>query len=800
MKYGMFLGSAIRFGVALVLILLPAMSSAEQAAVVDELRLNRIDDLLHEAIAKKKLPGAVVLIGLNDHVAYRKAFGNRALFPVVEPMTPDTIFDLASLTKVVATTPSIMLLVEQGRLRLRDPVNNYIPNFGHHNKSHITVQHLLTHTSGLRADLDLTNPWKGYDTAIALAVEEVPVAKPGVRFIYSDINFLLLGHIVARVSGKSLDEFARENIFETLGMHDTMFNPPEWLSSRIAPTGLYRGPERPVFRGKVNDPTAYRMGGVAGHAGLFSTADDLARFCSMLVGGGTFGDRKVLSPLTIRKMSSPATPPNERNVRGLGWDLDSKYSANRGDLFPAGSFGHTGYTGPSLWLDPASGLYVIFLSNRTHPDGKGNVIALRGKVSTAAAAALTQRPATSNGVGEAGPERKGSSERLQSKSLDKSLDKYAPVLTGIDVLKSGSYASLQGKRVGLLTNQTGRSLDGTTTVALIQKAENVELVKLFSPEHGIEGILEEEVPSTKDWKSGVEIQSLYGDHKRPTEEMLQGIDMMVVDLQDIGARFYTYMTTMAYVMEEAAKKKIPVLVLDRPNPIDGNQVEGPSLDPSLIGFTGYFPMPIRHGMTMGELAQLFNTENHMGAQLQVVKLEGWQRKDWFDDTGLPWVNPSPNIRNLMQATLYPGIGAIEGTNISVGRGTDRPFEQVGAPWIDGVRLGSELNGRKLEGIRFYPVAFNPVSDKYAGTTCRGVYLLVTDREALRPVRLGLEIGTALYRLYPETYNPEEADKLFGSGKQPAPIRSGADPEQVADHWEKDETQWLQLRAPYLLYE
>jgi uncharacterized protein YbbC (DUF1343 family)/CubicO group peptidase (beta-lactamase class C family) len=796
MTYGMILGTVIRWGVALALILLPAISSAEQQVILDEVRLSRIDDLLHEAIEKKKLPGAVVLVGLNDHVAYRRAFGNRALFPITEPMTLDTIFDLASLTKVVATTPSIMLLVEQGRLRLKDRVSMYIPNYGRHNKSNITIQHLLIHMSGLRADLDLSKPWKGYDTAIALAEAEVPVAKPGARFTYSDINFLLLGAIVARVSGKSLDEFARENIFEPLGMQDTMFNPPAMLKSRIAPTGRYRGPDKPVFRGQVHDPTAYRMGGVAGHAGLFSTADDLARFCRMLVGGGTLGDRRVLSPLTIRKMSSPSTPPTERNVRGLGWDLDSKYSANRGDLFPSGSFGHTGFTGPSLWLDPMSGLYVIFLSNRTHPDGKGNVITLRGKVSTAAASALTQRPATSNRSKVTAHETAASKGRRQSASPEPP----GPVFTGIDILKSSAYAPLQGKRVGLLTNQTGRSRNGTTTVDLIHKAENVELVRLFSPEHGIEGILEEEVPSSKDWKSGVEIQSLYGDHRRPTGEMLRGIDTMVVDLQDIGARFYTYITTMAYVMEEAAQKKIAVLVLDRPNPINGNQVEGPSLDPSRIGFTGYFPMPIRHGMTMGELAQLFNTENHIGVDLQVLKMTGWRRGEWFDDTGLPWVNPSPNMRNLIQATLYPGIGAIEGTNISVGRGTDTPFEQIGAPWIDGVRLASELNARRLEGIRFYPVSFTPVSDKYAGKTCRGVHLLITDRKALRPVRLGLEIAAMLYRLYPDTYDPEEADKLFGSKKQPNPIRTGLDPEQVADGWKEDEARWLQLREPYLLYE
>lgn len=787
--------TAILWGVGPALILLPAMCYAVQNAILDRTRLTRIDALVQEAIEENRLPGAVVLIGRQENVPYRKAFGNRALFPATEPVTLDTIFDIASLTKVVATTPSIMLLVEQGRIRLKDCVSQYIPDFERHNKSDITVQHLLTHMSGLRADLDLNNSWTGYDTAIALAVEEVPVAKPGSRFIYSDINFFLLGHIVARVSRKSLDEFARENIFEPLGMHDTMFNPPEMLRSRIAPTARYRGTDMTVFRGHVNDPTAERMGGVAGHAGLFSTADDLASFCRMLLCGGTVGDRRVLSPLTIRKMRSPSTPPNERNVRGLGWDLDSEYAANRGDLFPPGSFGHTGFTGPSLWLDPMSGLYVIFLSNHIHPDDKGNVIALRAKVSTVAASALTYLDATSPEVGKNNSAKTGSPERRPNTYLKQ----REPVFAGIDVLKADSFSSLKGRRLGLLTNQTGRSRDGATTIDLILHAGDVTLVKLFSPEHGIEGTLEKDVPSSNDWKRGVKIQSLYGDHRRPTAEMLRGIDTMVVDLQDIGSRFYTYMTTTAYVMEEAARQKIAVLVLDRPNPINGYQIEGPSLDPSLIGFTGYFPMPIRHGMTMGELARLFNGENHIGVDLRVVRLTGWRRKQWFDDTGLPWVNPSPNIRNLFQATLYPGIGAIEGTNVSVGRGTDMPFEQIGAPWIDGVRLAGELNARRLKGLRFYPVSFKPVSDKYAGKTCRGVFLLVTDRRVLRPVRLGLEIAAMLHRLYPDEYDPEEADKMFRSGNWLSPIRAGEDPERVADRWKKDEAKWLHLRAPYLLY-
>jgi uncharacterized protein YbbC (DUF1343 family) len=792
--------AAILWGcAAIVLSVAPYSADADsrlaQSSPLDEDRLSLIDDLVKKAIGRKKLPGAVVLVGLGDHIYYRKAIGNRALFPSIEPMTADTVFDIASLTKVVATTPSIMLLIEQGRIRLKDRVSYYVPNFGRRNKLKITIRHLLTHMSGLRADLDLSKSWKGYDRAIALAVEEVPLAKPGVRFIYSDINFFLLGHIVKRVSGLSLDEFAHAYFFESLEMRDTMFNPPSSLRSRIAPTGIYRGPGKTVFRGRVHDPTAGRMGGVAGHAGLFTTADDLAKFCRMLVNGGSFDGKRVLSPLTIRKMISPSTPPKERNVRGLGWDLDSKYSANRGDLFPSGSFGHTGFTGTSLWLDPMSGLYVVFLSNRVHPDGKGNVVSLRGKVSTIVASALTELPSSPHQSMKNTPMKPGTSDSGR-RTLQK---RRAPVLTGIDVIQAEAFARLRGKRLGLLTNQTGRSREGVRTIDLIHRAENVELVKLFSPEHGIMGVLEEGVRSSTESKTGLHIQSLYGDYQRPTSEMLRGVDTMVVDLQDIGARFYTYMTSMAYVMEEAAKQKVDVLVLDRPNPINGYQIEGPTLAPPSLGFTGYFPMPIRHGMTMGELARLFKGENLIDVDLQVVKLKGWQRKHWFDDTGLLWVNPSPNMRNLIQATLYPGIGAIEGTNISVGRGTDTPFEQIGAPWIDGIRLSSELNRRVLEGVRFYPVSFQPVSGKYAGKACQGIFILVTDRAAIRPVRLGLEIATTLYRLYPDEYDPDEAEKLFATKKSMTPIRAGEDPARVAESWKDDETKWLRTRKPYLLY-
>jgi uncharacterized protein YbbC (DUF1343 family)/CubicO group peptidase (beta-lactamase class C family) len=776
----------------------PAGQSADQSLQLKN--LDGIEPLVRQAISEKKLPGAVVLIGRRDRIVYEKAIGNRALVPAVEPMTLDTIFDLASLTKVVATTTSIMMLVEEGKIRLSDRVSSLIPGFERYGKADITVRHLMTHLSGLRPDVDLGDAWSGADTAITIAIEEIPTAPPGERFVYSDINYFLLGDIVRRVSGETLDRFSHDRIFAPLGMKDTMFLPAANLRARIAPTENCtplgwpcEGPGSSMLRGVVHDPTARRMGGVAGHAGLFSTAADLAIFCRMLLDGGVYRGTRILSPLTVAKMTTPAGSPTDRNVRGLGWDIDSVYSSNRGELLPVGSFGHTGFTGTSLWIDPVTGMFIVFLSNRVHPDGKGDVTPLRARVSTIAASIVndvspdvrTTSAWTGRDFGPSGTPAAPAAPPV-------------PVLSGIDVLRANGFAALQGKRVGLLTNHTGRARDGATTIDLLHGAKGVTLVRLFSPEHGIRGILDASVPSATD-ETGLTIQSLYGETRRPSTAMLSGIDTMVVDLQDIGARFYTYMTTMAYVMEEAAKHKVAVVVLDRANPINGFQIEGPTLDKSALSFVGYYPMPIRHGMTLGELAQLFNAENKIGVDLTVVSLRNWKRDQWFDATGLPWINPSPNMRNLIQATLYPGIGAIEGTNVSVGRGTDTPFEQVGAPWVNGVALADALNARAIPGIRFYPVRFTPSSSKYANEECGGVFMIVTDRAAIRPVRIGVEIAAMLHKLYGAKYELEAADKLFGSKDGLAQIRAGADPLEIVNAWAAGEAKWRLLRAKYLLY-
>jgi uncharacterized protein YbbC (DUF1343 family) len=477
-------------------------------------------------------------------------------------------------------------------------------------------------------------------------------------------------------------------------------------------------------------------------------------------------------------------------VRGLGWDIDSPYSSNRGELLPPGSFGHTGWTGTSLWIDPRTKVYVVFLSNRVHPDGTGDVTPLRARVATIVGAAVTDASPVGPGIGAGVPLAPAGNAAASPRE---------PVLTGIDVLRAEGFATLKGRKVGLVTNHTGRARDGATTIDLIHAAKDVQLVALFSPEHGIRGLLDEKVPSSRDEQTGLVIHSLYGETRRPTDEMLQGIDTMVIDLQDIGVRFYTYMSTMAYVMEEAARRNIRVVVLDRPNPINGWAIEGPTIDREALGFVAYFPMPVRHAMTLGELARLFNAENGIGADLVVVPMKNWTRGHWFDHTGLPWVNPSPNMRNMTQATLYPGVGSVEYANLSVGRGTNAPFEQFGAPWIDGVELAAALNGRNLPGIRFYPVRFTPVSSKYKDEPCQGVSMIVTDREALRPVRVGLEIASALHRLYGAKFDVGTTAKLTGSSAQLAQVASGVDPARIASAWSADEAKWRLLRAKYLLY-
>jgi uncharacterized protein YbbC (DUF1343 family)/CubicO group peptidase (beta-lactamase class C family) len=774
-----------------------ACAAVNSASDLSEAQLAPLASVIEEAIRTGRCPGAVVLVGQQGRVVYRRAFGNRAVVPQQVRMTPDTIFDLASLTKVIATTTAVMQLVERGMISLEDPVADYWPEFKAHGKEDITVRELLTHYSGLRPDLDLKPEWSGYETALPMIVEETPVAVPGTRFIYSDINFETLGEIVRRVSGQPLEVFCAQNIFQPLGMKDTFFSPPPAVHDRIAPTQYQLGETGKMLWGEVHDPTAYNMGGVAGHAGLFSTADDLAIFAQMLLNGGTYAGARVLSPLTVEKMTTPQAPPDAMILRGLGWDIDSPYASNRGELYPLGSYGHTGWTGTSIWIDPVSRTYVILLTNRVHPDGKGDVVGLRTRVASVVAAALG--PASTEQILASRRSLTGYFELMKSHRIRGV--RNGKVQTGIDVLVAENFAPLAGMRVGLITNHTGRDAQGRRTIDLLYRAPGVKLRAIFGPEHGFTGTADEGAPvaSGQDPATHLPVYSLYGKTTRPTDKMLAGLDALVFDIQDAGVRFYTYVTTLGYAMEAAAKKGVAVYILDRPNPINGFSIEGPVLDKDLTSFVAYFPMPVRHGMTVGELAEMFNRENHLGVKLHVIKMRGWERTDWYDETGLPWVKPSPNLRTLTEATLYPGVAMVEGANVSVGRGTDTPFELLGAPWIESRKLAAHLNERKIQGVRFLPVEFTPRSGPFKGQVCHGISLVLLDRQALNSPELGVELVAALYRLFPQDFQIDKTLALVGARGVLAALKKGHDPGSIVRRSYEAREPFRRMREKYLLY-
>jgi uncharacterized protein YbbC (DUF1343 family)/CubicO group peptidase (beta-lactamase class C family) len=741
-----------------------------------------LDETVNQAIEQGWLPGAVLLVGHDGRIVYRKAYGQRALVPRPETMTEDTIFDCASLTKVVATTSSLMKLFEQGKFRLNDRVTDYFPEF-QGGKSDITLRNLFTHFSGLPPDLPLKPEWSGYETGLHLAYTGSPAGPPGVRFVYSDINFILLGEIVHRLSGELVSDYARENIFLPLGMKETMFLPPASLVARIAPTER-PAKDAPPLRGVVHDPTTRFMGGVAGHAGMFSTADDLARFAQMMLNGGELDGVRLFGPLTVAKFTEPQTPPDQAILRGLGWDIDSTYSGNRGELFPIGSFGHTGFTGTSIWMDPSTKTYVILLANSVHPDLRPALTPLRGKVATIVAAAV--------GTAAQGVTLTGYNETLAGAGTRRQVAHNGSTLTGLDVLVAQNFRPIEGKRVGLITNQTGVDREGRRNVDLMRQA-GVQVAALFSPEHGIAGGEDRSgIQDDTDAASGIRIFSLYGKTLRPTPEMLRGIDALVFDIQDVGVRFYTYETTMAYAMEAAAKAGIPFYVLDRPNPITGTRVEGPLLDAPNQSFVGYFAgMPVRHGMTMGELARLFNAENKIGAALTVIAVEDWSRGDWFDSTGLPWIDPSPNMRSLNAATLYPGLCLLEySKGYSVGRGTDSPFEQIGAEFINGRELAAYLNQRVVPGVRVYPTRVGAAG---------GVRFVITNREVLDGTRLGLEVAAAIQKLYPGKVDFPLNKRLIGSDEVIRRLQAGDDPRAIQQGFQDDVAAFVKMREQYLLY-
>ena len=897
----------------------PHISPAAQQNPTAAPDFTPVSTLINQAIAAKKLPGAVVLIGHDDKAVFEQAYGDRKLAgepdlngkpSPAEPMTEDTIFDMASLTKSLATATAIMQLYEAGKLQFDDPAAKYIPVFAVNGKETVTIRELLTHYSGLPEDVDLKDLWGLAAPDKAEGIKRAMNAKlygpPGLTFKYSDINFITLGALVETLSGQTLDQYARQHIFAPLGMTNTRYlpgdkvcgympryfhnvlpdgaissgssgvtmpcAPDQWdnsLLSRSAPTAHDNEgtPEtNPNFdhllRGTVHDPTTRRMGGVAGHAGVFSTAADISLFAQALLdkllhNTGPF----PLKQSTLRLMTIPQQPATAQSgatiftpdgktttgiaTRGFGWDINTAFSRPRGEIFPIGSFGHTGFTGTSLWIDPESNTYVILLSNAVHPRGNPPLSALRGQIATAAARALgletksssqltavcycSPCPGCPNLTVGSGPEPITPLSDLQAHIQVEG----AATQTGIDVLQSTHFAALleaahrhnDHLRLGLLTNQTGLDSSGHRTIDILnQSIPQVELKRLFSPEHGILGSKDTaRVSNDTDPTTHLPVISLYGpkdSDRRPTHESLKDLDAIVIDLQDAGVRFYTYESVVGYFLEAAAKEKsmghsLEIILLDRPNPINGVAIQGPVSDPGRESYINYMPLPIRHGLTLGELARYINGENRhpvasspnvqlpLNAPLTVVPMQHWTRNQFFDDTHLPWTNPSPNLRSLTAATLYPGLGMLDSTNVSVGRGTDKPFEQIGAPYIDATTLAAYLTKRNIPGVAFAPITFsvNEDSNHYPshGKTIPGIALTLTDRNALDSPELGIEIISALQHFYPTQFNLAKTEPLIVSINTMLSLKNNEDPRAISASWKTDLDAFRQRRQAYLLY-
>ncbi len=881
-----------------------------------------VSTLIDQAIAEKKLPGAVVLIGHDNKVVFEHAYGNRALEPTIEPMTEDTIFDMASLSKVLVTTTAILELYDQHKLDLDAPVARYLPEFAQNGKGDITVRELLTHYSGLPADVDLQDDWglakPDKAEGIRRAMASVPYGPPGLTFKYSDINFITLGVLVEYVSGQRLEDYATSNIFRPLGMGDTTYRseyctcdePPPFghepakgtsssaggacsknicrteASPLIAPTAhddQGTAATNPDFdhllRGTVHDPTTRRMGGVAGHAGVFSTAHDLSLFAQALLdkllhNTGPF----PVSQATLKMAVSPNEPATAVNTatiftpsgettkgvasHGLGWDLNTAYSRPRGSIFPittrthAGSFGHTGFTGTSLWVDPTSDTYVILLSNAVHIPHSGPISHLRADVATAAAKALglgavddvpvEARLSPPIAAGAAG----GLRQEVGSRYVPWSDVDRAHVQLGIDTLEQTHFAALKtlasqhgGRlKIGLLSNQSSLDSHNNRTIDILAHAgPELELTTLFAPEHGLFAHQDtEHLTAETDPTTHIPVISLYGpkaSDKHPKQSDLKQLDAVVIDLQDAGTRFWTYETLTGYFLEACSQARIPVVILDRPNPFGGVAVQGPTSDQGVENYTDFMPLPLRHGLTLGELARYFNanavqadylpipldarataigdptagnqekpqaTRAGLHAELIVIPIENWRRAELWPETRLPWTAPSPNLRSATAAILYPGVGLTEQTNVSVGRGTETPFENLGAPWIDAQELATYLTARKIPGIEITPVHLTIADDAnhypFHGQTIPAIHFQVTDPVQFDSPEFGIELLGALHHLYPAQFKLDLCKNLLANAATLAALKAGSDPRNIVRTWTSGIQSFEQARKPYLLYQ
>jgi SSS family transporter len=895
---------AVRRGVvAMIALLCMARMGVSQSAETKTPEFGGVSALMNDAVAMHRPPGAVVLIGHGGHVVFEQAYGDRKLAgepgldgepSAAEAMTEDTIFDMASLSKCLSTATAIMQLYEQGKLQFDDPVEKYLPDFNAEHdpvRAKVTIRMLLTHTSGEAPDVNIKDAWglaaPDFAEGIHRALTTPLMSAPGEVFRYSDVNFILLGYLVQTLSGEPLDVYAQEHIFKPLGMTETRYLPlakacgphrligaaiawapapkgrmlfacpkGDWSTSlltRIAPeahddeakTDPATNPDYDrLLRGTVHDPTTRRMGGVAGHAGVFSTAHDVSLYAQALL--DRLAGRPSKFPLkqsTLELMVTPEQPGHaagqlaaanagehaamaagdkpaapglaphypavkEQDLRGYGWDIDTAFSKPRGMVFPIGSFGHTGFTGTTLWMDPGSDTYVILLANAIHPRGNAPISNLRGAFATAAAQALG----------------------LYGSEASSGAAGSAPTLSGIDVLEGEHFAPFVAAKahndsplaIGILTNQTGLDRAGRRTVDILatdlpKVVPGAKLAAIFSPEHGIFGKQDStHINAETDPTTGLHVTSLYGPtdaDKRPSHDALKDLDAVVIDLQDAGVRFYTYDTVTGYFLEAAAREKtefhhdLKIVVLDRPDLIGGEQVQGPVSDADLTtgpsAYIDYMPLPVRTGMTIGELARYIVGVKHLDVDLTVVPMQHWSRSEYFDETGLPWTNPSPNLRTMNAAILYPGLGFLDFSGVSVGRGTDTPFELFGAAWMRAAEVVEALDARHIPGVSFRAMTTSVTETAnhypFHGQTIDAVGITVTDRRALDAAELGVEILSVLHRLYPGQFDVAKTLRLIGSRSTLDAMARGDDPRTIADGWTPKLATYEGAREPFLLY-
>lgn len=673
-------------------------------------------DALARAVREAKAPGAVACVGGPAGLLFQGATGFREITPLRLPAETSTLYDLASLTKVIATTTAVMLLRDDGALDLDQPANELlpIPEF-----SRFTLRNLLTHTAGLAP----SGIWYREVNTLNEVLQRVAVSGfdwlPGASRHYSDLGFMILGKIVELTARDSLDAFCARRIFTPLGMSRTMFNPPEALRAECAATERcpWRGR---VLIGEVHDENASAIGGVSGHAGLFAPASDIALFCQALLG------HKLLKASTIEEMTRLGQLPSYP-WQGLGWKIDPWSDGSEGFLLSRKAFGHTGWTGTSLWMDQASGLFCILLSNTPHPN----------------------RAARQNRT-----LRTLFHEAVCAKHYPKSTN----VHTGLDRIVWDGFDVLKGKRVAVLTHHAATDQLGRPLLDVLALESQIQVRRIYSPEHGLRGSAEAGA-SVASERGAVPLISLYGDRKRPSLDELREIDLFVADLQDVGARYYTYAATLKECMAACADAGVPMLVLDRPNPVGGAIIEGPIAE-NVGALVCSAAVPVRHGLTLGELALFFLQTTFKGAKLQVAisPMDNWWRDQQFNETSLPWKAPSPNIPSPEIALLYTGMCLFEGTNLNEGRGTDEAFHLTGAPWLvpeDVIAaIGSEdIPGCTLDAVTYTPrsIPGKASSPRFEGQACRGIWISVTDQDTLRPFSVALHLLRAIMRRHPEQF-------------------------------------------------